>query len=402
MRSFQIIYILIFLVVFFGSALGGLKNFLAVFGRDSIVLKRWIRLTYFVVILFLVAGFVFLYIYPKQPRHIDSYTLHIYFNVIFFIIFFFNLITTLSLFAHILIESKKSIVIPYMGFIIALSVSLSMIYGTITGSRSVTVKNIDLHFTNLPIAFENFRIVQISDYHLGNILNSNKFIERVNAKISNIDFDMLLFTGDLVNNFSHELRGMSGIFKSITKNRLSYSILGNHDYGDYTDWESDNSKQENFAGIVAGYDDLGLKLLRNENVVIRSGSDSVFLVGVENWGHPPFPQYADLEKALTGVPDDAFTILMTHDPAHWESNVNGKENIDLTLSGHSHGLQWGIKPAGITFSMSYLTRRYWGGLYGSDDSYLYVNTGLGTVGIPWRIDMPAEITVITLKRGQAD
>lgn len=402
MRSFQITYILIFLVLFFGSAVGGLKNFLAVLGNDSVVLKRRIKLIYSAVILFLVAGFVFLYIYPQQPRHLNSYSLHIYFNVIFFVVFFFNLITTLFWLAHILFESRKSKIIPYMGFIIALSVGLSMIYGTIAGSRTISIKNIELHFSDLPNAFEEFKIVQISDSHLGNLLNREKFIDRVNAEIANIDFDMLLFTGDLVNNFSHELKGISDAFDGVTKNKFSYSVLGNHDYGDYTDWESDNGKQENFAGIVAGYDNLGLQLLRNENVVIRSGKDSVFLVGVENWGHPPFPQYADLEKALTGVPDDAFTILMTHDPAHWESNVNGKEDIELTLSGHSHGLQWGIKPAGITFSMSYLTRRYWGGLYGSDDSYLYVNTGLGTVGIPWRIDMPAEITIITIKRGQVD
>ncbi|MBK6284947.1 MAG: hypothetical protein IPF54_21980 [Draconibacterium sp.] len=143
-------------------------------------------------------------------------------------------------------------------------------------------------------------------------------------------------------------------------------------------------------------------MLNNEHAKLNSKTDSIYIVGVENWGHPPFPQYANVEKALAGVPKNAFKILLTHDPAHWDEVIKYTGDIALTLSGHTHGLQWGIMRAGITFSLGYLARHNWGGLYKFNDSFLYVNTGLGTVGIPWRINMPAEITVFTLKRVEVD
>ena len=170
----------------------------------------------------------------------------------------------------------------------------------------------------------------------------------------------------------------------------------------YTKWESKEKKQKNFNEILSYNKQLGFNLLRNEHIVIKKQKDSIFLIGTENWGHPPFPRYADLDAAMLDIPREAFTILMTHDPAHWETKVKDKKDIDLTLSGHSHGLQWGIKPAGITFSLAYLTVCHWGGLYYNEKRILYVNTGLGTVGVPWRIDMPAEITIFILKRGKID
>ena len=188
----------------------------------------------------------------------------------------------------------------------------------------------------------------------------------------------------------------------MTNEHQAFSVLGNHDYGDYTTWESDKKKQENLEGIIATLNETGFLLLNNENRVIKKNNDSIFLAGVENWGHPPFPQYANLEKALDGIPSDAFSILMTHDPAHWTSKVKKRDDIELTLSGHTHGMQWGIKLAGIKFSIAHLANNYWGGLYRSNNSVLYVNTGLGNVGIPWRLDMAPEITVFTLKRSKVD
>ena len=220
--------------------------------------------------------------------------------------------------------------------------------------------------------------------------------------VNDLQPDLLFFTGDLVNNFAGELKGWENVFKNLSNRFASYSILGNHDYGNYSRWENDEAKEENFKKILRAHEAFGFELLRNENVRIYSGSDSIFLMGVENWGHPPFPQYADLEKAMNGVDKSSFEILLTHDPAHWESLIEGKKDIELTLSGHTHGMQMGIKPAGILMSPAYWIRKYWGGLYGTENSYLYVNVGLGTIGIPFRIDNPAEITLITLKRVKID
>ena len=237
---------------------------------------------------------------------------------------------------------------------------------------------------------------------MGGFMNSKQLLNQVKTETDEINPDIILFTGDLVNNFANELDGWKEIFQEITINRECYSILGNHDYGNYTNWKNETEKIENFNQIVSSSELLGFKLLNNDHTIHKTESDSIYIIGVENWGHPPFPQYANLEKAMDGVPTKAFKILMTHDPSHWDQVIRHRGHVQLTLAGHTHGLQWGIVKAGITFSLSYFVRQNWGGLYKHDDSYLYVSTGLGTVGIPWRINMPAEMTVITLKRVEID
>ncbi|MBW6537056.1 MAG: metallophosphoesterase [Mariniphaga sp.] len=296
----------------------------------------------------------------------------------------------------------KQPVISNSGFILAISLVIGMFFGTLAGSRQLKVTHIELTFHNLPSGFNNYRIVQLSDFHLGGMLKPEKILTKTKHKLNNIKPDLILFTGDLVNNFAYEINGLESILMGISKIAESFSILGNHDYGNYADWENMEKKQANFDAILDAQKVVGFQLLNNEHIVITRGADSIYLAGVENWGHPPFPQYADLEAAINGIPSIAFTILMTHDPAHWEAKVAGKENVELTLSGHTHGLQWGVKFAGIPFSLAWLTRKNWGGLYKSHNSALYVNTGLGTVGMPWRLDMPGEITVITLKRSEVD
>jgi hypothetical protein len=259
-----------------------------------------------------------------------------------------------------------------------------------------------LEFANLPLNYDGLKILQISDTHLGGFMGSKKLLKKVILTTEEINPDIILFTGDLVNNFSTELNGWDVIFKEFTKNRESYSILGNHDYGNYSNWKNDSLKTDNFNKIVASHETFGFRLLNNKHVKLNSGTDSLFIIGVENWGHPPFPQYANLDSAMNGIPENSFKILLSHDPAHWDEVVKKRDDIDLTLSGHTHGFQWGIKRAGITFSLSYFVRINWGGLYKYNNSFLYVNSGLGTVGIPWRINMPGELTVITLKRIKID
>jgi len=353
--------------------------------------------------LLLLSTFIFLYIYPNQPRHAHNYTVYFYFNVIFFIDLIVKLFISISYLLYLLFRKKafaRTILIS--GIIIGSGVGMIMLYGTLWGKRELKVTQVELHFNNLPKNFDNYTIVQFSDLHLGSFLNSTALLKKTERKIKAIHPNLILFTGDLVNNFWEETLGYKDIFKQINVDGFSYAILGNHDYGNYTTWSSEQAKHENFMNIVQAFKELGFHLLRNENVPLVVNEDTIYLAGVENWGHRPFPQLANLNKALGNIPENGFKILMTHDPAHWESSVKGKRNIELTLSGHTHGLQWGIKAAGIPFSLAYLIRKDWGGLYYWNNNYLYVNTGLGTVGIPWRIDMSPELTVFTLKRVEVD
>lgn len=393
---FLVLFIILYAIVSFGAY----RNL-----RKSILPKyiKPLNRIFGIYSLLLVFTFIFLYIYPNQPRNAKNYDVYFYFNTILFIDFFIKLI--LSFFYLIYLFYRKSRTgrsILISGIIIGTGIGLVMLYGTIWGKRGLKVTHVELHFKNLPPKFNNYKIVQFSDLHLGSFLHSTALLQKTERHIKEIHPDLILFTGDLVNNFWEETIGWEPLFNRINAAGNSYSILGNHDYGNYTTWKSKAAKEENFKKIVEAEKKLGFHLLRNQHVPIVLEGDTIYLAGVENWGHPPFPQLANLNEALKGVPETGFKILMTHDPAHWESRVKGKRNIEFTLSGHTHGMQWGIKLAGIPFSLAYFIRKDWGGLYHWKKDYLYVNTGLGTVGIPWRIDMTPELTVFTLKRGEVD
>jgi hypothetical protein len=352
--------------------------------------------------LIVMASFIILYVWPLTTRSTKEYTFHLMFNALLSVDFVFKIPLAFSLVLGIPFSGKNKRIIYYMGFLLSVGLASNVIYGTIWGRKDLTVNYIELELAGLPKEYNSFKILHISDTHLGGFMKSQHIMNQVASKTERISPEMILFTGDLVNNFSSELEGWKTIFQEISKNRHSYAILGNHDYGNYSIWKSETDKIENFNQIVNAHKDFGFQLLNNENVKLKSGEDSIYIIGVENWGHPPFPQYANLEQAMNGIPANSFKIIMTHDPSHWEQVIKHRGDVQLTLSGHTHGMQWGIIKAGITFSLSYFTRKNWGGLYKHDDSYLYVNTGLGTVGIPWRINMPAEMTVITLKRVEID
>ncbi len=400
MRSFQILSLIFFISVFIITAIGSGKNLKKISGFHTF--RKLLPFFMFIcaAVLF---GFVFLYIYPYQPRNPTNYPVYFVFNIILFSLFLFNLPMSLGLMLHYVFErNSKTRLFAYAGLLIATSLSSGIIFGATFGNRQIKIEHVKLEYSNLPENFDNYRIVQLSDLHLGGMFNPEKKLKKIKNQLDRLQPDLLLFTGDMVNNFAYESKKLEDIMAQITGIAESYSILGNHDYGDYTNWENTEKKQTNFNGILRSQELMGFTMLNNAHIILRRDEDSVVLAGVENWGHPPFPQYANLEKALAGVNPESFIILMTHDPAHWESQVSGKEDIELTLSGHTHGLQWGIKLAGIPFSLAYLTRKNWGGLYQTGNSVLYVNTGFGTVGMPWRLDMPAEITLFTLKRSKID
>tara|TARA_B100000809_G_scaffold266664_1_gene330580 strand:- start:5270 stop:6502 length:1233 start_codon:yes stop_codon:yes gene_type:complete len=271
----------------------------------------------------------------------------------------------------------------------------SMLYGITKGKYNYKVKNIVLNFPNLPKAFDGFKLVQISDIHSGSfdsITDVQRGVDLVNAQ----NADVVMFTGDLVNGDSREIIPFIDTFKSI-KPKV-YSILGNHDYSDYNQWDSEEAKKENADLMDVYHKEMNFHLLKNEHVLLQKEGEEITLLGVENWGKG-FKQKGDLDKALKGVDTNAFKILLSHDPTHWDlKTVPHATNIDLTLAGHTHGMQFGIDIPGFKWSPVKYRYARWSGLYQEAKQYLYVNKGFGFLGFPGRVGMWPEITVIELKR----
>ncbi|MNQ20052.1 putative metallophosphoesterase [compost metagenome] len=277
---------------------------------------------------------------------------------------------------------------------------LSLIYGIFEGRYNYKVIKQRIFFPDLPDAFDGFRITQISDVHSGSFDNPDKInyaIDLVNEQ----DSDIILFTGDIVNTHAKEMLPWIDAFNRIKKHEYGkYSVLGNHDYGEYITWPTEKDKADNFQSIKDLYGKIDFKLLLNEHTFIEKGSEKIALVGVENWGHN-FKQAGDLNKAAQHVKKEDFKILMSHDPSHWEHQVQHHEkHFHLTLSGHTHGMQFGIEiPGYFKWSLAQYVYKQWAGLYENLGRYVYVNRGFGYHAYPGRVGIMPEITVIELKKG---
>jgi len=292
----------------------------------------------------------------------------------------------------------RSIWVSELALAIAAFVFFSLIYGVTGGRHRYKVHRISLFFDDLPEAFDGFTITQLSDIHAGSFTSKNgveKGIRMVNKQHS----DLLLFTGDLVNNKASEMDPWKETFGKLAAAHGKYSVLGNHDYGDYVKWDSEQAKHANLARLKKVHKEIGFNLLLNEAVKIKKGDQSIALIGVENWGKGGFHKYGDLKKSAEQVPDTEFKILMSHDPSHWEAKtlLNDK-HINLTLSGHTHGMQFGIELFGFQWSPVKYMYPQWAGLYKKGGKYLYVNRGFGFLGFKGRLGIWPEITVITLHR----
>lgn len=288
--------------------------------------------------------------------------------------------------------------ISQLGLILAAIPFTSILYGMIKGRFNFRIVSEVLHFPNLPAEFDNFRIVQISDIHIGSFLGHEGQVSKAIELINEQNPDLILFTGDLVNNFAEELDGWIPIFGKLKAKYGLYSILGNHDYGDYFDWKNKAEKEQNLDTLKQKHQEIGFRLLLNESETLKINNSEIALIGIENWGLPPFPQYGDLNKAMNNSENIEFKILMSHDPSHWDAEVLDKTDIDLTLSGHTHGMQFGIEIGNIKWSPVKYKYPRWAGLYKEGKQYLYVNRGFGNIGYPGRVGMPPEITVIELKK----
>jgi len=277
---------------------------------------------------------------------------------------------------------------------------LSLIYGVTVGKYNYKVIKQQIFFPDLPDAFDGFTITQISDVHSGSFDNPEKInhaIDLVNEQNS----DMILFTGDIVNTDAREMHPWIETFNRIKEHKYGkYSVLGNHDYGEYVTWPTEAAKEKNFQDIKKLYGQIGFDLLLNQHTYIEKGNDKIALVGVENWG-VKFKKAGDLYKASEGLSKTEFKILMSHDPSHWDAEINKHpKDFHLTLSGHTHGLQFGIEiPGFFKWSPAQYVYEQWAGLYQKAGKYIYVNRGFGFHAYPGRVGIMPEITVIELKKG---
>ncbi|MBO8440474.1 MAG: metallophosphoesterase [bacterium] len=278
--------------------------------------------------------------------------------------------------------------------------------GLVTGAatrHSIKVREVTIASDHVPVSFDGTRIVQITDLHMGNLTPERPYLKRITDTIRGLKPDLLLFTGDLVNMSAKDGEGKGCIFCPVETRYGRYAVMGNHDYGEYVQWKSDDEKEDNLRRTYRLYGDVGFTLLNDTALYISNGIDSIGLIGTENWSLPPFPQYGSLSRAVEGFAPARFNILMSHDPIVWEEEVMRYPYINLTLSGHTHAAQMGIDCGEVKFSPSQWVYDKWDGLYTKiydnerEGQALFISRGLGYVGIPFRLGMLPEITVITLR-----
>jgi len=319
---------------------------------------------------------------------ISSFIPKIIFVIVISILYYTN---------YVISDNESLIVIPIIGVLSGFLPFFVILYGIFRSLYRFKIHHSDIQCKVLPQSFDKLRIVHISDLHLGSFNFRYPILERAVNLINHLEPDFIFFTGDLVNNFAWELKGWTEVMSKLSAKKGKYAVLGNHDYGDYSEWKSPDKKKSNFESIKYFYKKIGFKLLLNESEIIDIKGDNIAILGVENWGNPPFKQYGDLNETLEKVNDIPFKILLSHDPTHWAEEVVHQTNITLTLSGHTHGMQAGINLKNKKWSPIKYKYKHWAGLHKQDNQYLYVNRGLGWLGFPGRLGMRPEITFIKME-----
>ncbi len=282
-----------------------------------------------------------------------------------------------------------------IGFCLAGLHFLAILYGIFFGRWNWKLRTVELSFEHLPEAMNGIKLLQISDVHIGSFYGQTHKVQKAIDLINSRNADYLLFTGDLVNNTADEFRGWETLFSQIQVKKGKYSILGNHDYGDYISWDHEHEKTANLQELIRMHELVGWTPLLNKAVELEKG---FWLLGLENWGKAPFRQSGKLTETLSKVPSEAFKILLSHDPSHFDAQVLDT-NIDLTLSGHTHGMQFGVDLPNFKWSPVQYIYKEWAGLYTEGKQHLYVNRGLGFLGYPGRVGILPEITLIEIHRG---
>jgi uncharacterized protein len=291
---------------------------------------------------------------------------------------------------------SRSLFLSWLGLAVGGGLFSSLLYG-FSNKYNYKVKKLKLSYPNLPGSFRGLRVVQISDIHSGSFTDKSAVQKGVD-KVLELKPDLILFTGDLVNNKSDEMQDYMEVFSQVKAPMGVYSTLGNHDYGDYTSWPSKEAKKQNLEYLKQIHAQLGWRLLMNENVLLERNGEQIAVIGVENWSAKArFPKYGNLLKAYEGTQSIPFKILMSHDPSHWDAEVRPKySDIDLMLAGHTHGMQFGVEIPWLKWSPVQYVYKQWAGLYEEGQQKLYVNRGFGFIGYPGRVGILPEITLFEL------
>ncbi len=417
------IYALLALAAISLYGYSGLKRLFA--GRSPLPYKRlaisvfWLLDAFFIVFSLL----WILYIRVKDIPDFTLYRLHFYLTGVYTLIFlpklFFaifvlmhdlkNLLSGLFMRIYGLLAIKgkafdallNSKGLLMAGVFVAVIVLLWTVYGLTAGRHQFRKETVALYFEDLPHSFDGYRVVHFSDTHLGSFPRKGPVIRGLEM-ISELEADVVLFTGDLINNHPAEAAPFVRHFRAITPPDGKFAVLGNHDLGDYRTWSTIEDAEAEEHKMEHLHQELGFHLLRNDHVFLHRANDSIMLAGVDNWGLDPFKQLGDLEKALgehTGYP---FQIMLSHDPSHWREEIIPKTDVELTLSGHTHAMQMGVHTRFFSWSPSAWIYSEWAGIYRERDQKIYVNRGFGYLSLPGRIGMPPEITLIILRRQHAD
>lgn len=372
--------------------------------------NHWLRIAYWAITLFAYLFFIYEILnFKRTDRDHHRVQLVASLFLIFFLpklfIIFFLLIEDLYRGIRFLFQSfgggenflpERRQFLSFIGIGSAAMLSAFFIDGIIFGKYRHSVRKVKIKIKNLPASFKGYKIIQISDVHSGSFFHPEKLQKAINL-INEQKADLIIFTGDMVNNYAHEFEPFVPLFSSIQSKDGKLSILGNHDYGDYGEWKSAEEKAENVPHLIQLQAKAGFQMLRNEHRIIEKNGEKLYILGVENWGEKPFPQYGDLDKAAAGVPPEAAKILMSHDPTHFDRIVKKHpSNVQLTLSGHTHGMQFGIDLKNVRWSPVQYRYPKWADLYESEGKSLYVNRGFGVIGYPGRVGIEPEITLFEL------
>lgn len=358
--------------------------------------RLFLRCLYWVPTALLVAGISYLVLFANSD-FAGKHTNWIGWFAIFFFLFaspklIFTICSLIGLPFNKWLHWPKAPFI-YTGITLAALNAIMILYGSFVGKTQFEIKEITYTSSKLPEAFNGYRIVQLSDIHIGSWQGNAQAMQRMVDSVNAQHPDLIVFTGDLVNNRADELDEFQDILSQLKARDGVYSILGNHDYGPYYRWESDREQAANLMELKKREADMGWRLLNNEHVILHQGNDSIALIGVENEGEPPFSQHGDLTKAMRNT-EGMFQLLLSHNPTHWRREVLPASDIDLMLAGHTHAMQMQIghhSPASFVYPE-------WEGMHLEGNRGLYVNVGIGFVGLPFRFGAWPEITVITLRR----
>jgi predicted MPP superfamily phosphohydrolase len=349
---------------------------------------------------FFLTVFLLMKFLSSEDFNVSTFHTFMWFNFTFMLIYIPKLLYILFHFINYLVNlllKEKIYLIRYVGVLVAMFSVVLMMHGAFVNPKNPQLTKVDVPIKGLPDAFIGYTIVQISDIHLGSWGGNHSYFKPVIELVNQQHADLLVFTGDMVNNFHEEMADWAPLFQQLKSKDGKFAVLGNHDYGDYSEWKTPEDKDVNFDAILQGIQEFGFIVLRNDLILIQKDSAELELLGVCNWGKPPFPRYGNLNKVMEQTQAGIPKILLSHDPSHWRGEVLDYPDIALMLSGHTHAAQLAFDWYGNNVSPSSWVYNEWDGLYQEANQYLYVNRGLGFTGIPVRIGTSRpEITVIRL------